>query len=185
MSAEDEVAALRVQLDVARDELERLRLTLAVVGTVDLDAAILNRNGILEAIDRGRRWQARRGDVYGVLVASFVEPRPAIETDVGLVRHIAATITAGVREVDEVGKLGPASFAAVLMDLQPGSIEVVARRVTRLLGSLVAVTPVIENGFRLGAVEVMNTGPGATEVLGAAETAASAGVVGDYRVERL
>jgi hypothetical protein len=146
---------LRRRLEETRAELQRLQLTLAVVGTTDLDAGIRNRNGVLEALERGRKWMSRRGDIYGLLVAQFPRAAPgAAEPEV--VRHVAATIAAGVREVDEVGRVDATTHAAVLNDLAAGSVHVVADRVAGLLEALAAATPELGGTFRIGAVEVLN-----------------------------
>lgn len=179
----ENVDTLRRRLDAALTEIDGLRLTLDVVGMVDLDAAILNHNGIMEALERARRWQTRRGDIYGVLVAMF--PTPLSETDTSLVRRVAATIGAGLREVDEVGRIAGGSFAAVLADLQPGSIDVVARRVSALLGILVSGEPRLGEGSRVGAVEVMNTGPSASEVLETVTSLAHRACPGEHLVDRM
>lgn len=150
-----DVEALRSRLEEAQAELQRLHLTLAVVGTMDLDAGIRNRNGILEALERGRRWMARRGDIYGLLVVQFPQAAQAAE-DLDLVRHVAATVAAGVREVDEVGRVDVTTHAAVLNDLAAGSIHVVAERVAGLVGALVDATPALGGVFRIGGVEVLN-----------------------------
>lgn len=183
MDPPEDVDALRRRLDAALAEIDGLRLTLDVVGTMDLDTAILNHNGIVEALERARRWQTRRGDIYGFLIAMF--PTPLSETDTSLVRRVAATIGAGLREVDEVGRIDGGSFAAVLGDLQPGAIDVVARRVSALLGILVSEEPRLGEPCRVGAVEVMNTGPSGTEVLEAVTSLAHWVLPGEHLVDRM
>lgn len=155
-----EPAELQRMLLGALDELERLKLTLEVVGTTDLDAGILNRTGVLESLERSRRWMDRRGDIYGLLVVRFPTLRPldtSVPEDLELVQHLSATIAAGVREVDEVGRIDGLTYASTLADLKPGTIHVVAERVTSLLGKTARSTPGIGH-FRVGAVEVMNSG---------------------------
>lgn len=158
-----ETESLRKRLDAARAEIERLRLTLDVVATVDLDAAILNRNGLLESLDRARRWQARRGDVYGLLVVVLAAPLPA--GDVALVRHVAASVAAGLREVDEVGRVDSSTFAAVLGDIEPGAVEAVCRRMSDVLAALVRSEASVPGPCRLAGIEVLNTGPTSADVL--------------------
>ncbi len=149
----------------AEAELARLELTLDVVGTTDLDAGILNRNGVLEALERGRRWMARRGDLYGVLVVRFpglgaLDPESAIDT----VRHLAATIGAGLREVDDVGRVSDETFAAALADIRPGSVQIVADRVHELVSKTIGSISGLAD-FSIGAVEVLTVEHGAAEVL--------------------
>ena len=166
----DDPDGLKALLGEALDELDRLKLTLEVVGTTDLDAGILNRTGVLESLERGRRWMARRGDIYGLLVARFPMLRqldPGDATDLELIKHLAATIGAGVREVDEVGRLDDLTYAAVLQDLKPGTIRIVVERVQTLLGKTLTSMPDLGH-FKLGAVEVLNAGHTSGTVLEAA-----------------
>lgn len=158
-------ASLKRRVRKAEDELARLELTLDVVGTTDLDAGILNRNGVLEALDRRRRWMARRGDVYGALVVRLpglgeIDDHDALDT----VKHIAATIAAGLREVDEVGRISGDVFAATLADLRPGSILIVASRVHHLVSNTLESVDGVDT-FGVAALEVTRVDQGAPEVL--------------------
>lgn len=179
---------LRHRLDETRAELERLQLTLEVVGTMDLDAGILNRNGVLEAIDRGRRWMERRGDIYGLVVVEIpgleISTPPTAE-DVELLRHLAATFAAGVREVDEVGRTGPTTFAAVLQDVRPDSVQIVVDRLSGLLDTLVGNTPRTGDAFTIGALEVHSTSLASPAVLAAAKELADEAKPGSPRIERV
>ena len=163
-------AELREQIEALRDELESLKMTLEVVGTIDLDSGILNRTGVLDALERGQRWLTRRGDIYGLVVVSF----PSLSSEVSggveapeFRTHVAATMGAAVREVDSVGRIDVRTFAAVLADLNPGAIEVVAERMRELLERLVAATPAIGGAFRISGIEVLAPKPSG-EVLEAA-----------------
>jgi len=176
-----EVDALRRRLDAAQAEIERLRLTLDVVAAVDFDAAVLNRNGILESLDRARRWQARRGDVYGLLVVAFAAPLPS--RDVALVRLVAATLAAGLRDVDEIGRIDDSTFGAVLGDIAPGSVDVVCRRIVGILATLTASEPAVGGPCRIAGIEVMNTGPSSGDVLETAVRLAADAYPGGYLVD--
>ena len=68
---EHNCAEIEAKLEAATAELDRIKFTLEVVGTVDLDTSLLNRNGIFESIQRAQRWLVRRGDIYGVLYITF------------------------------------------------------------------------------------------------------------------
>lgn len=165
----DDPEQLKTLLTDVLDELDRLKLTLEVVGTTDLDAGILNRTGVLESLERGRRWMARRGDIYGLVVARFPMLRqldPADPTDLELIKHLAATIGAGVREVDEVGRIDDLTYAATLQDLKPGTVRIVVERVQTLLGKTLISMPDLGH-FKLGAVEVLNAGHTSGTVLDA------------------
>lgn len=166
----DDPDELKLLLRNALDELDRLKLTLEVVGTTDLDAGILNRTGILESLERGRRWMARRGDIYGLVVTRFPLLRQldsADPTDLDVIQHLAATIGAGVREVDEVGRIDNLTYAATLQDLKPGTIRVVVDRVGTLLGNTLTSMPELGH-FKVGAIEVLNAGHTSGTVLDAA-----------------
>jgi hypothetical protein len=165
----DDPEALTALLNDALDELERLKLTLEVVGTTDLEAGILNRTGVLESLERGRRWMARRGDIYGLVVARFPMLRtldPSNPVDLELIKHLAATIGAGVREVDEVGRIDDLTYAATLQDLKPGTIRIVVERLQSLLSKTLTSTPDVGH-FKIGAVEVLNAGHTSGTVLDA------------------
>lgn len=175
---------LRRRLEEAEVELEQFRMTLEITGVLDLDAGILNRNGVLDALERGRRWLTRRGDIYGVLVVIF--PRLSeIEADSELLKHLAATMAAGVREVDEVGRIDDHSFAAVLNDLQPESIRIVADRVNSLAHRVAQSVKVLGGESLLGGVEVHESGSTASTVLETAYSLAESTTPGEPHLVRL
>ena len=68
---EHNCAEIEAKLEAVTAELDRIKFTLDVVGTVDLDTGLLNRNGIFESIQRAQRWLVRRGDIYGVLYVNL------------------------------------------------------------------------------------------------------------------
>lgn len=153
----DDHARMQARLEAVTAELQQLRFTLDVVGTVDLETSLLNRNGIFEAIQRAQRWLIRRGDIYGALYVRFPEietPEEQTAEHLELVKHLAATISAGVRDVDDVGRAEDNGFVAVLADLQPGTIEIVANRVRAMLARVVLNTPESGGVFTIGGVEV-------------------------------
>lgn len=136
-----------------------MRLTLEVVGTIDLDSGILNRNGVLDALERGKKWLARRGDIYGLLIVRF--PVAQLDTlgrrdEIDFRKHVAAVIGAAIRDVDSVGRVDDHTFAAVLSDLNPGAIEIVANRLSDLVARLTKAEPAVGGVFRIGAVEVLS-----------------------------
>ena len=157
-----EVDELREQVRALQAELDALKLTLEVVGTVDFDSGMLSRTGVLDALERGQRWLARRGDIYGILVVAF----PSLHADARhgpeateFRSHVAATMGAAVRDVDSVGRLDDHTFAAVLADLNAGAIEIVANRMCDLLERLVASSPLIGGSFRIAGLEVLSKSP--------------------------
>lgn len=154
----DELTDLREQVESLTAELESLKLTLDVVGTVDLDAGILNRTGVLDALERGQKWLSRRGDIYGLVIVAF--PRLRVDElsgddGVEFAKHIAATIAAAVRDVDDVGRIDEHTYAAVLADLNPGAIDIVTGRMTDLLERMLPSVEKIGGEFRIGGVEVL------------------------------
>lgn len=184
MSTPSDPEELRRLLEEAEVELEQFRMTLEITGVLDLDAGILNRNGVLDALERGRRWLTRRGDIYGALVVIF--PRLSeVEADSELLRHLAATMAAGVREVDEVGRIDERSFAAVLNDLQPESIGIVADRVTNLAGRVAQSVKVLGDASLVGAVEVHASGQSGESVLETAYSLAESATPGTPNVVRM
>lgn len=153
---------LRRRVDELTEELEGLKLTLEVVGTVDLESGILNRTGILDALERGQRWLTRRGDIYGLLVVHFPSLHGSVVDGPDAVEfrtHVAATMGAAVRDVDSVGRIDHETFGAVLADLNPGAIEIVAERMRGLLDRLAETTTAIGGRFRIGGVEVLAAHP--------------------------
>ena len=153
---------LRREIQDLKDELEALRTTLAVVGTIDLDSGMLNRTGVLDALERAKHWLTRRGDIYGVVVVTFPDLASDMRTgtEAGEFRtHVAATMGAAVREVDAVGTIDEATFAAVLADLNAGAIWIVAARMQGLLDRLVATTPAIGGTYRISGLEVLSATP--------------------------
>lgn len=167
-----DIESLKQQLAEAEASLAQLRLVMDVVGTTDLATGISNRNGVLEAIERGRRWMNRRGDMFGVLVVRFPNmPRLDLDNpdDVELIKHLAASIGAGVREVDEVGRLDDLTFASILADIRPGSIAVVANRV---IDHLLAAQETLDRAggvFRISAIELLSSSHSSDVILDATE----------------
>lgn len=163
---------LKSRLDEAEASLAQLRLVMDVVGTTDLSTGINNRNGVLEAIERGRRWMNRRGDMFGVIVVRFMK-MPVIELDnpehVELVKHLAATIGAGVREVDDVGRLDDMSFASVLADIKPGAINIVVARVISQIEAASSTLASAGGVFRLAAIELLSSSHSSDVILDATE----------------
>lgn len=152
-------ADVDAQLAAVTAELDRLRFTLDVMGTVDLDTGMLNRNGIFESIQRGQRWLTRRGDIYGALYVWLPNVNIPDAADPGyieLIKHLAATIAAGVRDVDEVGRAEDNGFCAVLANLEAGALGIVVERVQTMLEQVMSSSPAAGGVFHIGAVEVLS-----------------------------
>lgn len=188
MSSVSKAEELEDRLVEARNEIERLQLTLQVIGTVDLDTGLLNRNGVLESLDRGRRWMNRRGDIYGLILVRF--PRmpvldPRAEADLDTIKHLAATIAAGVRDVDDVGRTDDLSYAAVLADLKPGAIDIVTARVVKQLSGASETLGAAGGTYRLMGLEVLNSSHTSGVVLDAAERMVERVSDGGFSVSQL
>lgn len=176
------------ELRATRAELDRLRLTLEVVGTMDLEVGVLNRNGVLDAIERARRWQTRRGDVFGVLVVSLPDVLRSEADPSGaraVAENVAAVLAAGLREVDSVGRCGEDVYAGVLSDLQPDSIRVVAFRLEGVLRHLAETDPAFGGRFGIGALEVHGGEDGPVDLLDRARELAVEAVGGPSNVVRI
>ena len=179
---------LAARLEAVTAELEQLRFTLDVVGTVDLETSLLNRNGVYESIQRAQRWLIRRGDLYGALYIRFPEmetQQEPTEEHRELLKHIAATISAGVRDVDDVGRAEDNAFAAVLADLQAGTLEVVASRVRAMLARVVRNTPETGRTFTMGGVEVRSATHNSGSVLDTARRLSLEAADGDVELTTL
>jgi GGDEF domain-containing protein len=155
----DVESRLRREIQELKDELDALKTTLEVVGTIDLDSGMLNRTGVLDALERAKHWLTRRGDIYGLIVITFPDLADEMRTgpDAGEFRtHVAATMGAAIREVDAVGTIDDRTFAAVLADLNAGAIWIVAARMQGLLERLVTTTSGIGGTYRISGVEVLS-----------------------------
>lgn len=184
---EHECAEIEARLEAATAELDRMKFTLDVVGTVDLDTGLLNRNGIFESIQRAQRWLVRRGDVYGVLYVRFPDLDVSNTSDpsyLELMKHLAATIGAGVRDVDEVGRAADNSFAAVLANLEPGALQTVAERVLKLLRQVIEA-PNLTGDFQMGGVEIMTASHTYGTVLDTAERLTTQASLGDSKLSTI
>lgn len=163
---------LKGRLQEAESSLAQLRMVMDVVGTVDLTTGVNNRNGVLEAVERARRWMNRRGDMFGVVVVRFSRMRMldlTIAEDVELVRHLAAGIGAGFREVDDIGRLDDTSFAGILADIKPGSISVVVDRVSHHLLDSPETLEAAGGTFRIAGIEMLSSSHTSEVILDAAE----------------
>ena len=176
---DDERARLEAQLAAANAELDRIHFLLDVVGTVDLDTGLLNRNGIFESIQRAQRWLVRRGDIYGVLHVEFPDldfSEPDEPEFIETVKHLAATIAAGVRDVDEVGRSAENAFTAVLANLDAGALVIVAERVAHMLERATHAGDSPIGTFRMGGIEVLSPSHTSGAVLETAQRMAAASV---------
>jgi len=115
----EQIARLEEELSARRRELGEMRLQLDVLSTIDPITGLLNRNGILDAVDAAARRQIRTGEPFGLLLATIpelrrirtAEPEPIY---VDVVRDVAALVTAALRDMDRVGRVDDMTLLAVL-----------------------------------------------------------------------
>ncbi|HEY7564090.1 MAG TPA: GGDEF domain-containing protein [Acidimicrobiia bacterium] len=144
------------------EEIRRLRAIVDSYLSVDLDTGLLNRNGLIDAINRARLWWDRRREPFGVMAIRFPE---LAGRSGGESRQLAVTIARALadtgRAVDDTGRLDPHTFVIVLREFQQhGAITVVSRMRTAIRQAVgdPAVTGDLRFGFVV-AVEGEAAGP--------------------------
>lgn len=144
------------------EEIRRLRAIVDSYLSVDLDTGLLNRNGLIEAINRARLWWDRRREPFGVMAIRFpdmVDLQPDVARDLAL--PIGRALSDTGRAVDDTGRLDAHTFVVVLREFQrQGAITVVSRMRTAIRQAV--GDPAITGDLRFGfvvAVEGEATGP--------------------------
>jgi diguanylate cyclase (GGDEF)-like protein len=133
--SDDSTAALRAELEACRSEISRLRLMLDVQATIDLSTGLYNAQGMLEPIQVAMDRLARTEEPFAVVVIDL--PRVAERTGEirdAAMRHAGAIVSATVRSLDRVGRIGDASLMVVLPQTGAAGIQVVLERIDRSLG---------------------------------------------------
>ncbi len=164
------IAGLQQELDACRNEIGTLKLQLDILSTTDSITGLPNVHGMVELIEDAGHRLARTGEAYGVLmirVPALEEVQSAGDPDVyrEAVRHTAALIVAGLRQVDKVGRLDTATFVATLPGLTADGVDGVIDRLTKLLHAV----PLAFAGSRVVRLEseiavVLSHEHGSTEV---------------------
>ncbi|HEY8201202.1 MAG TPA: GGDEF domain-containing protein [Actinomycetota bacterium] len=139
------VAELRCQLDEAREALRRrteevglLRLQLDALSTTELTTGLLNRAGLLEAIETALHRLGRLDEPFAVVgvripsLARIAERGPAATKEA--LRHVGAMIAAGLRDLDRTGRIDDTTFVAVASLKAPDAYAVVLERLKAMLG---------------------------------------------------
>jgi GGDEF domain-containing protein len=121
---EETVAELKRQLAEARQALRRrteevglLRLQLDALSTMELTTGLLNRAGLIEAIETALQRLARLDEpfaVVGVRIPSLgrlAAAGPSATKEA--LRHVGAMIAAGLRDLDRTGRIDDTTFVAV------------------------------------------------------------------------
>jgi GGDEF domain-containing protein len=141
---EETVAELRRQLGELRRALRRkteeaglLRLQLDALSTTELTTGLLNRSGIVDAIETALQRLARLGEPFAVVGVRI----PALTRAAGAgpaeareaVRHVGGMIAAGLRELDRTGRLDDTTFVAVAALKTPNAYAAVLDRLRTVL----------------------------------------------------
>ena len=153
----------------ARDlEIEALRLQLAAFATVDPETGLLNRNGVVEAIETAIRRHARLAEGFAVvLVRATGDPGGPLTEDPEALRDASALLAASIRDLDRAGMLDETTFAVVLaLTGEADPMAPVDRILAALRAAPVTERPAEEPELRVGIVLARGSRtPGLAEVL--------------------
>jgi GGDEF domain-containing protein len=141
---EPTVAELRRELADVRRELRRrteevglLRLQLDALSTTELTTGLLNRAGLIEAVETALQRLGRLDEpfaVVGVRIPALgaVEARgPAAAREA--LRHVGGLIAAGLRDLDRTGRIDATTFIAVASLKTPNAYAAVLDRLRTVL----------------------------------------------------
>lgn len=175
------LAGLRADLEECRAELSRLRLMLDVQSTIDLSTGLFNAQGMLEPVQGAMDRLGRTGEPFAVVVVELPEVA-ARQADIrnAAMRHCGAIVSATVRSLDRVGRIGEAALMMVLPQLGAAGVRVVLERIDRALG----VIPLDHDGDSIDLVAVFTVllSPdqpmGAEALLDAVATARESAAIG-------
>lgn len=111
-----------------RAELRRLRRSASLGPDVDAETGLPDRVGFLSLLEH--EWSlANRGTVESVLISLGLDAGPDQDAVNGLAVRIVAEVLQGtIRTTDRVGRVGPATFATVLVGCQPDQAPAFAAR---------------------------------------------------------
>ena len=134
----ERIAELEAELAAHRQELGELRLQLDILATIDPTTGLLNRNGILDAVDAAARRQGRTGEPFGRLLISIPELRRILAVEgevlyVDVLRDVAALVTAALRDMDRVGRVDDMTLLALLPWVGDDGMPQVRSRLERVL----------------------------------------------------
>jgi len=126
---------LRTQLQECRGEVNRLRLLLDVQSTIDLATGLYNAQGMLEPVQGAMHRLARTGEPFAVIVVDLPGVAAAgREVRDDAMRHAGALLSATVRSLDRVGRIGESALMLVLPQLGAAGVQIVLERIDRSLG---------------------------------------------------
>ncbi len=134
----ERISGLQAELEACRSEIGTLKLQLDILATTDSITGLPNVHGMVELMEDAGHRMARTGEPFAVMMIRIPElERLHLGGERNCsreaVRHAAALIVAGLRQVDKVGRLDTATFVATLPSLTAGGVEGVADRLTKLL----------------------------------------------------
>lgn len=119
------------------EEIRKLRLALDVLSPVDPISGMINRNGVIDAIEDALNWLVRRSERFAILTVEVPDLARVHADGNGehrsLHQHLEAVLTATVRRVDRVGYLDHVSYAAVLREFKSEGSTTVIERVRSIL----------------------------------------------------
>jgi GGDEF domain-containing protein len=129
------VGELERLLASREEEIEILRFQLATRTTVDDETGLLNRSGLVEAIETAVRRHERLAEGFAVVACAVPEADGSRPGGPETARHVSGLIGAALDDLDRAGRLDDTTFVAVLAlldDAEPlGPVD-------RLLGVLQA-----------------------------------------------
>jgi GGDEF domain-containing protein len=141
---EETLAELKRQLGEARQALRRkteeaglLRLQLDALSTTELTTGLLNRSGLVEAIETALQRLARLAEPFAVVgvripaLAQVASAGPAEAREA--VRHVGGMIAACLRDLDRTGRLDGTTFVAVAALKTPNAYAAVLDRLRTVL----------------------------------------------------
>ncbi len=113
----EEAERLRAEVQRLSEEIGFLRLQLDTLTTIDPETGVLNRHGLVDAIEMALQRLDRLAEPFaltGVHLPGLPELAAAgPERRSGLVRHVAALLSACVRSLDRVARLDERTFAVI------------------------------------------------------------------------
>lgn len=132
----DELERLLAERD---EEIRQLRLALDILSPIDPSSGMLNRIGVIDAIQDALNWLMRRNDRFAILMVQI----PALadlyanqaDDHRRLHQHLEATLAVALRRVDKVGHVDYMSFAAILREFKTVGSPDFLDRLNALLNS--------------------------------------------------
>lgn len=135
-------------LSESEEEIRQLRLALDVLSPIDPTTGMLNRNGVIDAIQDALNWLVRRSDTFAILtieVPALEDLRSNSAGEHSMVhRHLEAVLAATLRRVDKVGHLDSVTYAAILREFRSEGSPVLLDRLENLFKAELARTSGVE-----------------------------------------